>query len=351
MNDRHKLSMMMACLFLCAACTKESLPAGKYNGTLPQQPASSEPRLNPGSASDSGPSSGTGSRSGTTAAQISQALSESLSTSGKANFINISKTAPVKDSGNALEQSMMKAMGEPIAFADDVIFKVHPIHIESWKPGMPLDMILEISEKFPEPAPVPQFLIQHEKLAHMFLVSKDMSVFQHLHPDLERPGLMRQMTESISKGGEYLVFLQFTTAQRGERTVVQKLHLPGSSEQAKLTQNWNKPVFLDGYRFELKDCPLTTGKMYMPEIEITRHGQTVNYIQPFLGAGAHGLILNDKMTQFIHVHPVTEAQSGLYASPIMFHTKLFKAGIYRFWAQFMIEGKFYAVPFTFKVSE
>lgn len=319
MNNWQKLSIT-ACLLLCVSCTKEQTSTSEYD---------SRPERGPDKTS----------------------FSPNNSSPAAANFVNISKAKQTEQSNETPDESMMKMMGEPIAFANDVIFKVHPIHIESWKPGMPLDMVLELSEKFPEPSPVPQLLVRHEKLAHLFLISKDMAVFQHLHPDLERPGLMRQMTESIPKGGEYLLFLQFTTAQRGERTVVQKLYLPGATTQAKLSVNWNKPVFIDGYKFELKDCPLIANRMYMPEVEITRQGKALDYVQPFLGAGAHGLILNDKMTQFIHVHPVSEPQNGLYSSPIVFHTRLFQKGTYRFWAQFMIEGRFYVVPFTFNVSE
>lgn len=216
------------------------------------------------------------------------------------------------------------------------------------EPNKPTTMTLVLTEKSGG-LPIRNLQQVHEKILHLIVVSKDLSVFQHIHPELVGPGKLEVQT-TLPKNGEYILYSQFSTPEKGEQTVRNKLQVgKDSSQRAKLIPDADKGKLIDGYTFKLTDYPQKAGEMAMPTVAIEKAGKPVTTIENYLGAGGHAVIISEDADSFLHVHPMTESKDGRYKSPIMFHTMIPKAGNYKLWTQFQIDGKVQTADFIFKV--
>lgn len=198
--------------------------------------------------------------------------------------------------------------------------------------------------------PVRDFKIVHEKLSHLVIVSQDLAVFQHIHPELVGPGKMTVET-SFPKEGEYIMFLQFED-DKGEQTIRQEIQVGSAkSSTAKLVPDADQPKLLDGYTFKLTSYPTKANEDAMPTVNIEKDGKPVSNIESYLGAGGHAVVIGENTESFLHVHPMTKPiRDNIYESPITFHTVIPAPGLYKMWVQFQIAGKLETINFTFKVD-
>jgi hypothetical protein len=251
--------------------------------------------------------------------------------------------------------SMMPA-AVPLTFYEQVSFYPHQGKQPSFnlqvRPASPLtigkpawlDLQLNNSTTFRPP----NLQIVHEKLAHIFIVNQDLSDFQHVHPDVIYPGLLR-IPVNFKTPGTYKLFIQFTTPAQGEQTLNKSFQLSVPPLQKPMVPDAHLPKFIDGYTFRVSNLPTQAQPMSMFKVEVLKNGLSVGNIQPYLGAGAHGVILSQDMESFVHTHPMTEAKGGFYQSPIQFHTQIDKPGLYKMWIQTKIDGQVHTVDWTFKV--
>jgi hypothetical protein len=107
---------------------------------------------------------------------------------------------------------------------------------------------------------------------------------------------------------------------------------------------------MDGYTFKLLNYPKRTNQMEMLSVSVEKNGKPVERIETYLGAGGHAVVIGESTESFLHVHPATEAKGGVYQPPIEFHTTIPKAGLYKMWAQFKIDGKVRTADFTFEAK-
>ncbi|MGG2357443.1 hypothetical protein, partial [Salmonella enterica] len=70
----------------------------------------------------------------------------------------------------------------------------------------------------------------------------------------------------------------------------------------------------NGYEYRVSGLPTQARPMGMIRVEVLKNGQPVQTIEPFLGAGAHGVILNQDASRFVHVHPGSQPVNGRYRS-------------------------------------
>ncbi len=250
----------------------------------------------------------------------------------------------VKDKTSSMEAEMVKGN----QLSDFYVLKSESI--KQIEPNKSVQLTFSVKEKQSE-IPVRSFERVHEKLAHLIVVSKDLTEFQHLHPDIVGAGKLSVKT-TFPKDGQYLCFLQFSTPEHEEQTVKETLQVGSGSGGAehRLVPDADKPKIIDGYKFSISSLPTATNVATMPMVAIEKDGRPVANIQPYLGAGGHGVIVSEDAQYFLHVHPMSEATDGKYASPVMFHTVIPKPGLYKMWAQFQIDGKLKVADFTFRVK-
>jgi hypothetical protein len=199
---------------------------------------------------------------------------------------------------------------------------------------------------------------------HLFVVSQDFEVFQHIHPDKQPDGSFTIETD-LPKAGYYKIFCDFFPAGGMPQVTHHNLVTAAyngdlMSSQAKLTPD--KPLntklvkTVEGTRFELKFEP---GEPFAGKpAELHYHlvdektGEPVKDLKPYLGAWGHTLILSEDATDYLHSHPTEMIPEGVdrskleSKSDVVFDTFFPRPGHYRIWSQFQRGDKIITVPFT-----
>jgi len=205
---------------------------------------------------------------------------------------------------------------------------------------------LAISDK--DGKPVEKFDINHEKKLHLIVVSKDLSFFEHVHPEYMGKGVF-QIEMQFPAGGDYKLFADFIPTGGAATTQSEWVsvggspvnHVPIVPEQA-----WS--IVVDGKRITLETTPLVAGEEVALSYTIhdSQKEEPITDLQPYLGAVGHVVILDEEAERYLHVHPMDEKSSGPEAK---FMTTFPDRGIYKVWAQFQHHDRVFTVPFVVKV--
>ncbi|XOK61776.1 hypothetical protein ACJ7K1_01185 [Paenibacillus elgii] len=196
--------------------------------------------------------------------------------------------------------------------------------------------------------PVENFDITHEKKLHLIVVSKDLSFFNHIHPDYKGGGRF-DITTQFPGGGDYKLIADFVPTGQGTMTQTQWISVQGDAPAAAAIEPESTLVkTVDGKEVTLAIDHLMAGMDANLTFTIrdAASKQPVTNLQPYLGAVGHVVILSADAEQYLHVHPMEEKASGPDAK---FMTNFPKSGVYKLWGQFQHEGKVFTVPFVVKV--
>ncbi|MBB6637072.1 hypothetical protein [Cohnella thailandensis] len=196
---------------------------------------------------------------------------------------------------------------------------------------------------------VNDFELNHEKLLHLIVISKDLSYFSHIHPEYQGEGKFSIGT-TFPSGGEYKVFADFVP-KGGSSTIlsdwVNVEGEPHAAETIKADSNLTKVV--DGIEIELTMSSAKVNEEVTLSFNIldaqTKEG--IRNLEQYLGAVGHVVILSEDAEQYLHVHPMDATATGPKAE---FMTSFPKSGIYKIWGQFQHGGKVFTVPFVVEVN-
>ncbi len=182
---------------------------------------------------------------------------------------------------------------------------------------------------------VRDFDVEHDKRMHLILVRRDLTGFQHLHPEQDDDG--RWATDvRLDEAGSYRLFADF--ARGGENhTLAAELRVDGAADLRALPAPAPIARTDTGYEVRLESDAAHAGEETELRFTITRDGQEV-HVEPYLGANGHLVALRDGDLAFLHVHP--EADDVAFAAT--FPT----TGSYRLFLQFKHEGEVHTAAFT-----
>lgn len=188
---------------------------------------------------------------------------------------------------------------------------------------------------------VTSFATVHEKQLHLIAVRRDLTGYQHLHPEMAPDGTWSVQT-AISQPGVWRVFADFTALATG-------------GAQSALTLGYDITIPGD-YR-----------PMALPAAarESTVEGQTVTYegtlnvgatapllfrvpgatLEPYLGSFGHLVALRDKDLAYVHVHPEAQLSGGA----VKFWMAAPSPGTYRMFFDYQVGGKVRTAEFTLVV--
>jgi hypothetical protein len=273
---------------------------------------------------------------------IAAMLSSGCSTSMR----NVDIDPPTSGILHYLQQSSM-------ANVSDNGYEVQPSAIDGTDRLLSGKNELSLRVLTPSGDPVQQFTEDMTKLMHLIIVSRDLSSFQHLHPDYKGDGRF-EATADFPAGGEYLLIEEFMPDNRPVTVVKQWVNVAGEERAATALKPSQGTVqtSVDGLSATVSVMPdlesLKAGQMVMLEYHLAdaKTGEPVE-LEPYLGTAGHCVILNEQADQYVHVHAVSEMSSG---SNVMFHTAFPAAGKYRVWGQFQYEGKVVVIPFDVEVQ-
>jgi hypothetical protein len=209
-----------------------------------------------------------------------------------------------------------------------------------------------------------EFNIVHDKPFHLFIVSQDLSLFQHIHP-IQQPDGSFVVETVLPKAGPYKIFCDFFPAGGTPQFIRKNLTTAGFIrntlfKHGNLALDQSLTKSLDGIRFDLTINPaeLAEGKLahLMYHLVDEKTGRPVNDLQPYLGAWGHTFVLSEDTTQYLHVHPEDPIspdvdRTKLVSEPfVTFETFFPKPGRYRIWSQFQRQDRVTTVSFTVYVS-
>ncbi|WP_282937200.1 hypothetical protein [Paenibacillus sp. RC67] len=195
---------------------------------------------------------------------------------------------------------------------------------------------------------IENFDLSHEKKMHLIVVSKDLSYFNHIHPDYKGKGSF-DITTQFPAGGQYKLFADFVPTGKSSATKSQWMTVQGETPKPEAIQpDTTLTKVIDGKEITLTYDPLKAGKETTLTFTIkdAPSKKPITNLQQYLGAVGHVVILSEDAEQYLHVHPMEEKATGPDAK---FMTTFPKSGVYKMWGQFQHEGKVFTVPFVVKV--
>lgn len=190
--------------------------------------------------------------------------------------------------------------------------------------------------------------IEHEKKIHLILVSDDLSLFDHIHPEYQSDGSYT-VTEKFPAPGKYKAFADYKPT--GGNHVVDKVDIDvkGSAPAAKQFTTDKLSGNSGAYSFKLAPSGgrFYSGSTMHIEGVVMKDGKEIdaNSLENYLGAKAHVVVISMNEKEYLHVHPSVE--NGKFD----LHTTFDKPGIYRGWVQFNADGKLHTIDFTMNVMQ
>jgi hypothetical protein len=201
---------------------------------------------------------------------------------------------------------------------------------------------LELAVREPDTgALATRFALVHERILHLFVVSRDLRYFAHVHPEQQPGGVFR--LDHALPAGEYMLIADFLP-EGGTPQMVQKAIIV-SGQPAPL------PVLdeSNGLRVRMATDGLAPGReaqlTFTVEDGVT--GKPVTDLEPYLGAPAHLLMVRDDLSDAVHGHPEEDQTGG---PTVSFHPVIPGEGAYRVWIQFQRAGRISTHVFDLTVA-
>ncbi|MBM0232513.1 hypothetical protein JNW91_11945 [Micromonospora sp. STR1_7] len=197
----------------------------------------------------------------------------------------------------------------------------------------------------PDGRPVTRYDVAHDKRMHLIVARRDLSGFRHVHPDLTPDGTWRVATP-LAGPGQWRAFADFTPAGGEPLTLGVDVTVPGELAERPLPAPATSTV-VDGYTVTLAGEP-QPGRTSPLTLTISRDGQPVTDLEPYLGAYGHLVALRRGDLAYLHVHPDgTPGDGRTRPGPtVAFLAEVPSAGSYRLYLDFRHGGAVHSAEFT-----
>ena len=156
--------------------------------------------------------------------------------------------------------------------------------------------------------PVTAYETSHDKELHLVVARRDLTGFQHVHPEREADGTW-SVPLLLPEAGPYKVFADFVP-QDGDSAVVlaADVTVPGTYAPGPAATP-AAVATVDDYQVELEG-ELVAGTRSELTLTVTRDGRPVEDLQPYLGAFGHLVALRDGDLAYLHVHAEESTDAG-----------------------------------------
>lgn len=205
--------------------------------------------------------------------------------------------------------------------------------------------------------------IQHDKKMHLIVVSKDLSYFDHIHPEFQPNGAysinvlakgvdytngkFRNETK-FEQGGDYALFADYVPTGANHQLERIEVAVSGAPYKSQTYATPKTVSITDGYEISLVPEGgkfFSEGTTHIAAI-VRKDGKEVpaDSFENYLAAKAHVVVISEDTQNYLHVHPeVVDGRLDL-------HTTFGKTGIFRGWLQFQTNGQVHTADFVINVE-
>ena len=193
-------------------------------------------------------------------------------------------------------------------------------------------------------APVTDFDLEHEKELHLIVVRADGQHFRHVHPERDADGAWSIDWEWV-EAGSYRVFADFVPGATGEGLTLSTTVSVSGDVQAQPATGPITETEVDGYTVTVTG-DLVAGEASPLTLSVSRDGQPVTTLEPYLGAFGHLVALRDGDLAYLHVHPHGDAPAaGETSGPeVVFEATIPNPGRYLLYFDFQVDGQVHSAP-------
>jgi hypothetical protein len=194
--------------------------------------------------------------------------------------------------------------------------------------------------------------VLHEKLFHLFVVSRDLQYFAHLHPvftadgafdlglTLPHPGHYQLLADLVPTGAAPQL-IQRTITTAGFEGPLHDVPVLAADVADKVIGNTR-------IQLEMREAMAGGERVMTFTVFDAAKNAPAEDLEPFLGAPGHLLVVSADLSYASHSHPL--AAEGPPSS-VAFNVLFARAGMHRVWVQFQRSGRIITAPFTIPVDE
>ena len=219
----------------------------------------------------------------------------------------------------------------------------------------------------------------HERQYHLFVISHDMTQFQHIHPELQPDGTW-VIDVTLPKAGYYKVLSDFLPAGGASQLIARPIVTAGyagnlAGDAARLAPDTNSRQTVEDLTATVSydPAPFVAGLYGHLQFALTDTvtGQPVTDLQTYLGAFGHTLIMSEDLNEYVHSHsldilagrddeddmpqflipPGADLEKLRGGPTVIFDGLLPKPGRYRAWTQFRRRDRIHTFTTTFEVRD
>lgn len=239
-------------------------------------------------------------------------------------------------------------------------------------PGQPTTLTLDFSDGSTG-RPVDDLVLTHDALLHGVVVAADGGFFAHVHPSRVAPGRYRT-TVAPDRPGNYTFYAEIARRGSGSQVIARPFTVAGPPAAAL------PPAAPPTGSHEIGDLVVVgssstpsfrVGKPTTLSFSVSRDGQPVASLQPWLGMAGHLLARSEDGNVFGHVHaaggtaaadpaapdePVPGILAEPTAGPVRYQPTVGftytppQAGAYRLWLQFKTDDRVVTLPLAITVE-
>jgi hypothetical protein len=191
------------------------------------------------------------------------------------------------------------------------------------------------------------YAVSHGKELHLIVVRADGTHFRHVHPERDADGVW-SVPWTWDAAGTYRVYADFVPASDGAAsgvTLTRSVHVAG--DYAPVASAPSATASVDGFDVTLHG-ELRAGAATELTAEITRDGEPVTTLEPYLGAFGHLVALREGDLAYLHVHPEgAEPRGDERSGPeVTFVTEAPTEGRYLLYLDFQVDGQVRTAAFA-----
>ncbi len=160
-------------------------------------------------------------------------------------------------------------------------------------------------------APLTDLQVEHQRLLHLIVVTDDLSLFGHVHPDVAGSGQFR-LSYTFPAPGAYHLYADFDSASKGAQAIGQPLVVAGDQPAAAPLVAGTTAVDASGAEVQLSVDPATprVGQPTQLRFHLTQNDQPITDLGPYLGVAGHLVAISQDLQEFLHTHPEMDMSMG-----------------------------------------